>query len=199
MQIDIISRTIVFIVSAITMPLFADVSFEDPQKFNINAGVRVLSDTFSLGSGKTSESLSLFVQLTNRTPFELLVEDRNYFSIDLAVNYEPDAEKYDADRLNLSHDYSVSFQRPFMRLASDTLISIVAAYEYQENSQQTEEFEHTIYSGLSFDKYFRLFKNMTTLGGVGALACNEEEKDDERPRMLFGIDRGSLNRKGCGY
>ena len=61
---QIISRTVVFIVSAITMPLFADVSFEDPKKFNINAGVRVLSDTFSLGSGKTSESLSLFVQLT---------------------------------------------------------------------------------------------------------------------------------------
>jgi len=28
-QIDVISRTIVFIVSAITMPLFADVSFEE--------------------------------------------------------------------------------------------------------------------------------------------------------------------------
>ena len=199
MQINIISRIIVFIVSAIAMPLFADISFEDPRKFKINAGVRILSDTFNPGSGRTSESLSLFVQLTNRAPFEWLVEDRNYYSIDLAVNYEPDAENYDTDRLSLSHDFSVSFQRPFMRLASGTLISVVAAFEYQENSQQTEEFEQTIYAGVSFDKYFTWFNNVTTWGGTGALACNEEEKDDEIPQLLFGIDRNELNRKGCGY
>lgn len=168
-------------------------------KVSVNTGVRILSDTFNPGSGKTSESLSLFVQLTNRAPFEWLVEDRNYYSIDLSVNYEPDAEKFDIDRANISSGFSASFQRPFMRTAADTLISVVAAYEYHENAQQTEEFEKTIYSGLAFDRYFGWFNNVTTWGGTGALACSEEEKDDERPRILFGIDRSELNRKGCGY
>ena len=69
MQIDVISRTIVFIVSAITMPLFGDVSFEDPQKLNINTGVRVLSDTFSPGSGKRGVPLLKMPELIpNQSP-----------------------------------------------------------------------------------------------------------------------------------
>lgn len=199
MQFDFVSKIIALILSTIAIPLFANTAIDDQQKFDFNTGVRILSDNFNPGTGKSSEALSIFAQLTNRAPFEWLVEDRNYYSIDLAVNYEPRAEKYDADRLKLSHEYSISFQRPFMRLASDTLISAVAAYEYQENLQQTEEFEKTIYAGLAFDKYFSWSNNVTTWGGTGALACNEEEKDDELPRILFGIDRNSLNRRGCGY
>lgn len=199
MQNMIISNTIAFILCTITMPLLAANPGENSDRIKINTGFKILSDSFGPGTGTTSESISLFVQLTNRAPFERLVEDRNYYSFDLNVNYESDAENYDDDRHKRSHEYSVSFQRPFLRLASDTLISFVAAYEYHENVQQTEEFEQTIYSGMAFDKYFPWFNNVTNWGGTGALACNEEEKDDEIPRILFAIDRDSLNRKGCGY
>ena len=69
-----------------------------------------------------------------------------------------------------------------MQLETSTLVSVVAAYDYQENVQQTEEFERTLYTGLAFDKYFNWF-NKVTLTTHGC-SCFR--------RILLYRDRSSL-------
>lgn len=192
--------TIAVFICTTLFPLYASSKPDERQASYLTVGVQLISDRFSGRlSSTSSEALSLNVQWINRTPFEWLVEDRNYYSIDLMLNSESDAEKYDVDRDSLSAEFSGSFQRPFAQLASGALISLVAEFEYLENAQQTEEFEYTIYTGVAFDSRFTWLGNTSSWGAVGAFACNEEEKDDDIPQMLFGLDRSELNRKGCGF
>jgi len=177
----------------------ADSADEDRRSFYFYTGLKLNSDSFDAGLSDSSEFLSLTFELTNQTPFRWLTEDKNYFSGELIINHEPDAQQFDSKRNKRSHEYSMNYQRPLKQTQSDIFISFLADYEYSENVQQTEEFERTLYAGLMLDKFSGWSNNVTNWGGIGALACNEEEKDDEIPRNLFGIERDLLNREGCGY
>ncbi len=196
-----LARTIIAVFfSALVNPLSASPKPDDLQASYLTVGVQLISDSFSGRlSSTSSEALSINGQWKNRTPFEWLTEDKNYYSIDLMLNSEAEAERYDTDRDSLSAEFSASFQRPFKQLASGALISVVAGLEYLENAQQTEEFEYTIYTGLAFDSRFTWLNNSSSWGAVAAFACNEEEKDDDIPHLLFELDRNELNRKGCGF
>lgn len=200
MLICISRRTVVFAVIALHTLLFADQIYAAPKASRFTVGVGLASDGFGQGtSSTTSELLFLNAEWTNRGKFERLVENKNYYSIDFSINYEPMAENYDADRVELSNEFSATYQRPLKRIGPSSYASFVAGAEIHHNAQQTEEFEKTFYSGLAIDKYFSVYRTAVNITALGALACNEEEKDDERPRMLLGLGRDALNRKGCGF
>lgn len=172
----------------------------DLQASYLSFGVGLISDSFSGRlSSTSSDALSLNFQWTNRSPTEWFVEDRNYYSIDLMLNNEQHPEKFDKDRDPLSTEFSTLYQRPFFSFSSGAYLSFVAEFEFLQNAQQTEEFEYTVYTGLALENRFTRLSDTSFWGAVGAVACNEEEKDDDLPRMLFELDRDQLNRRGCGY
>ena len=199
MQFKIILGSIAVILSATSLMCTANDGIENSRKFNFYAGLQLNSDSFDAGLSESSEFISLTFELTNTLPFQWLVESDNYYLADLVINHESDAEQFDSKRNKRSHEYSLGYKRPFKQTESGAFVGITAGYEYSENVQQTEEFEKMLHAGLTLDRFSPWSSNVTNWGGTGALACNEEEKDDERPRILFGIERDELNRRGCGY
>jgi len=191
---------IVVFFSSLLMPPHATANSDDLKSSYLRLGVGFISDSFSGRLTSTSsEALSFDAQWMNRSPFEWFVEDRNYFSIELMLNSEQHAEKFDIDRDPLSTEFSALFQRPFTQLSSGAQLSLIAEFEFLQNAQQTEEFEYTIYVGLAYENRFTGLGDTSFWGAVGAVACNEEEKDDDLPMSLFELDRDQLKRKGCGY
>jgi len=200
MQIHLKRSVIVVFISTLMIPLTGASKSIDLQASYLSVGVGLISDSFSGRlSDTSSEALSFNLQWMNRSPSEWFVQDRNYYSIDLMLNGEQRAEKFDIDRDPLSTEFSALYQRPFVQLSSGAQLSLVAEFEFLQNAQQTVEFEYTIYTGLAFKNRFTGLSDTSFWGAIGALACNENEKDDDLPVMLFQLDRDELNRKGCGY
>ena len=114
---------------------------------------------------------------------------------------DKDPEKSDSERYRDSTRWFADVVRPFHALSSGPRPWLLAAWgwlEGAENHQQLEEREYMGAAGLGLDKRIGTGGQWDIRAGL-ALACNEEEKDDDWPRENFDIGRDQLGRRGCGW
>ncbi|GEM_PF-3339683 len=119
----------------------------------------------------------------------------------ISHTYEQEAERNDEQRYSEHVQWFVDGVHPLRPLSGHDrpwLLSGWGWLEGGENHQQLEEREFMGAVGAGLDK--RLGRGTTWDLRLGAaLACNEEEKDDDRPRIAQSIGEEQLNRNGCGY
>lgn len=126
--------------------------------------------------------------------------DTNYFELQFTYYKEQDAEQYDEDRNDASGEILLRLQRALFnpRRNTDSTLNFVGIYEAHYNSQQLEEFERLTVVGLALNNRLGAANNYD-LGLTLGVAHNEEEKDDDLPRIFQEIDDDQLNRSGYGY
>ncbi|MBD3648586.1 MAG: hypothetical protein HUJ31_14290, partial [Pseudomonadales bacterium] len=120
---------------------------------------------------------------------------RQSVDIDAELRGESNPDKYDSDRNPVSWEVEAGMDYPGLTLYPTLTLGPSLGLAWMKNSQQLEEFERLAYLGPSMR--WRISRGVYA-HGIAAAACNEHEKDDERPRQQLNLGREVLNRRGCG-